>query len=270
MKTIHQAFHTLWDRPGKKLRPKLVYWFGERYGIPRARLKPYAWAAEAVHTATLLHDDVVDRADQRRGGPSANQLFDNTVPVLSGDYWLARAMQTVAETGSLELVRELCRSVRDLVDGECLQHELRFTIPDAETLDRIAVLKTSSLIRWCGLVGPTLAGSSERDAVERFLEDWGREFQRRDDLLDLVGDEGKPAWGDLREGKINWALRQILEVEPVLRAEVETAFARRAIDEALVDKAARHARPHLARLDALCPLRSPEWPIESRLLRACP
>lgn len=239
MTKLHRAFFTLWDRPGKELRPKLVYYFGESYGIDRPTLEPFAWAAEAVHTATLLHDDVIDRAETRRGGPSANELFDNTVPVLSGDYWLARAMERVAESGSVPLVRELCRSVREIVEGECLQYETRFTIPSLAVIERIATLKTAALVRWCGLVGPILADSPDRDEVEAFLVRWGRDFQRRDDVIDIHGNDGKPAWADLREGKINWAFRQVLDGEPALRRDVEKAFAARAIPPALVDEAAR-------------------------------
>ena len=126
---VGEVCATLWNRKGKRLRAQWVFWFGEAFGFKERELQLYAWAIEAIHTATLLHDDVIDQAALRRGGPSANELFDNTLPVSSGDFLLSDAIFQLSEQGHPVLLKLICQAVKDLTQGEVLQYEQRSHIP---------------------------------------------------------------------------------------------------------------------------------------------
>jgi octaprenyl-diphosphate synthase len=232
---IERVCGTLWERRGKRLRSHLVYWFGELVGVKASELALYAWAAEAIHTATLLHDDVVDEADKRRGGPSANQLFDNTLPVISGDYLLSSALYQIASEGNAELLRLLCKTVRNLSEGESLQYQLKFTIPATiQDYVRITQLKTTSLFLWCALVGPVLSGSQRMSEVTGFMDCFGYLFQFSDDLLDVVGCSTKSKWNDLKEGKLNLVSWRLVQQSERLKVETELAFRKREVTGRLI------------------------------------
>ncbi len=225
----------LWERKGKRLRSRLVFWFGEMCGVPETELETYAWAAEAIHTASLLHDDVVDKSEVRRGEPSANALYDNTLPVLAGDYLFSDAIHQVALAGNIEILRRLCRTVKDLAQGECLQYETRYKIPLREQIYfDISRLKTSSLLRWAGEVGPLLRPTVSLAAVGEFLEGFGAVFQFSDDLLDVHGCPTKERWSDLREGKLNWVTWKMVMANPDLRKRTEKDFAKKTVGPELV------------------------------------
>ena len=162
-------------------------------------------AAELIHTATLYHDDVVDDGRVRRGRPAARMVFGNGMVVLVGDFCLARALETVALTGSLPMVQSLASTVTEMAEGEVSQLE-RAGNPDATVEDYFRVIdrKTASLIAWCarvgGSVGPALA-----EPLERYGRALGRAFQIADDVLDSAIDEataGKSVGHDLQEGKL--------------------------------------------------------------------
>ena len=232
---VDTVCRSLWERRGKRLRSHLVFWFGEMAGIEASHLSLYAWAAEAVHTATLLHDDVIDMATVRRGEPSANVLFGNTLPVLSGDYLLSDAVQRIAEKGEPRLLAGLCSALKQLVCGESLQYELRFTIPKSERIFwRIAELKTASLLKWAALVGPELAGSPWKSNLESFMLSFGQLFQFSDDLLDVVGADDKEAWVDLREGKLNFVTWQLLARDPELAQYTQEQFDKKNVSDTVV------------------------------------
>lgn len=221
---IRQACHLLWDRRGKRLRPHLVFWFGDWFGVSSTVLTPYAWAAEALHTATLLHDDVIDASPKRRGGPSANALFDNTVPVLAGDYLLSEAVSRVVQAGNPQLALSFCETLRSLTEGELLQYELRHRIPTWGQIQEVADKKTASLFCWAASVGPTLARSPRRGAVLSFVTSLGRLFQFGDDLLDLCGTAEKGSGLDLMAGQVNGACWHLLESHPSFRQAVSRFF----------------------------------------------
>ncbi len=234
---LEEAIDTLWKRRGKRLRPHLVYWFGEIAGVSPSRLDLYAWAAEAVHTATLLHDDVVDEADRRRGGPSINRLYDNSIPVLSGDYLISDVLERIATSGEPRLLASLCRNIKLLCRGEALQQEWRYRIPPSLlTILRIRHLKTSPLFTWCGSVGPTLAESPHHFAIRRYLGRFGLLFQLTDDLLDVVGTSGKGVGNDLREGIVNAFVAPLLDEDMRLRSRVLSAFRERAVPPSLLNE----------------------------------
>lgn len=239
---VEDVCGALWERKGKRLRSRLVYWFGGLCGIAEEDLEVYAWAAEAIHTASLLHDDVVDKADVRRGEPSANALYDNTLPVLSGDYLFSDAIHQVAMQGNGEILQRLCRTVKDLAQGECLQYQNRFQVPLREQifLD-VTRLKTTSLLRWAGQVGPLLNPVLPLAAVDGFFEGFGNVFQFSDDLLDVHGCETKERWSDLREGKLNWVTWQMVTANPDLRKRTERDFAKREVGPDLIGAFTRAA-----------------------------
>lgn len=224
---------TLWDRKGKRLRPRFVLWFGEFFKVAPERLSVFAWAAEAIHTASLLHDDVIDCADRRRAGLSANAIFDNSLPVLSGDYLFSDAIQRVAVQGNREILERLCLTVKSLAEGECLQYSQRYRIPQFEHFfERVNKLKTSSLLLWAAQVGALLQGEYALAHIEAFVSRFGQLYQYSDDLLDVVGTETKPQWNDLREGKVNWVVWQLIKEQPALAELLEKDFLARRISDA--------------------------------------
>ena len=232
---IQEINQLLWSRKGKRLRPHLVYWFGEIAGVEHKKLETYAWAAEAVHTATLLHDDVIDRADMRRGGPSAAKVYDNTLSVLAGDYLLGDVIYQVALQGNQENLLLLTQVMKDLCSGECLQYETRYKIPEsANVFADIARLKTSSLFKWCSLVGPNLVESALRNEISDFIESFGVLFQQTDDFLDVYGTDTKAKWNDLQEGKLNSISWPMVKNNIELKSMVEEKFSKEQIDEELI------------------------------------
>lgn len=238
---LGEVCRALWARPGKRLRSHLVYWFGDLVGIEPERLDLYAWAAEAIHTATLLHDDVIDRAEMRRGGASANRIFDNTLPVLAGDFLFSDAVHQVAVRGDPRLLTGLCEVLKSLASGECLQYELRFRIAENEQVYRtITRLKTSSLFAWAAKVGPTLAGGQLVGAVSRFVDDFGAFFQYADDILDLIGSPDKGRWTDLREGQLNFAAWHLAAACPDLRSWIAGDFAAGKVTTELISEFERN------------------------------
>src|SRR3954451_5989062 len=190
---------------GKRLRPLMAALAARATGASIEHGLAVGCAAELIHTATLYHDDVVDDGRVRRGRPAARLVFGNGIVVLVGDFCLARALETVALTGSLPMVQSLAATVTEMAEGEIAQLE-RAGNPDATIDDYFRVIdrKTASLIAWCtrvgGAVGPTLAAALERDS--RAL---CRAFQIAADVLDADVDEttaGKSVGHDLQEGKL--------------------------------------------------------------------
>jgi octaprenyl-diphosphate synthase len=207
---------------GKRLRPLLAVLGARAAGIPLEHGVAVGAAAELIHTATLYHDDVVDDGRVRRGRPAARMVFGNGIVVLVGDFCLARALETVALTGSLPMVQSLATTVTEMAEGEVAQLE-RAGNPDATVEDYMNVIdrKTASLIAWCarvgGAVGPALDGP-----LERYGRAVGRAFQIADDVLDADVDEetaGKSVGHDLQEGK--------LTLPVLLACEADAAFGKR-------------------------------------------
>jgi len=225
---IEQVCSLLWERKGKRLRSQWVYWFGEALGVGANDLKLYAWAVEAIHTATLLHDDVIDKAPLRRGGPSANEVFDNTLPVLSGDYLLSDAIFQLSDRGHPLLVKQMCRAVKELTQGEVLQYEHQYRIPQNEqyyeTLNR---LKTSALLNWAAQVGSILTTGKENSTLSEIAFRYGALYQLTDDVLDVRGTPTKKSWQDLREGKVNEVVFLLLSSYPEIKNEWEQMLSER-------------------------------------------
>jgi len=199
--------HTL-KAGGKRLRPALVTLCASATGLPfdPIRARKLGACMEMIHMATLIHDDVIDGADTRRGKPTASAVFGNTAAILSGDVLLARAMAILAHDGDLDIIRMVSEAVVELAEGEVRELETRgqlgLTIDDHYAILR---LKTASFIEACCRTGAKVAGASE--AIEQALGEFGHHigiaFQLVDDLLDYRGNNGqtgKPRATDFHEG----------------------------------------------------------------------
>nr|WP_209016003.1 polyprenyl synthetase family protein [Roseibium sp. RKSG952] len=193
---------------GKRLRPMLTLACAQMFGYQGAGHVMLAASVEFMHTATLLHDDVVDESDMRRGKLAARKLWGNQASVLVGDYLLGQAFKMMVDVGSLEALRILSEASAVIAEGEVLQLGAAKNIQttEAEYL-RVIEAKTAALFAAAAEVGPVVAGQS--DAMKAAARSYGMElglaFQLVDDALDYGGtsaDLGKEVGDDFREGKI--------------------------------------------------------------------
>lgn len=190
---------------GKRVRPLLVCLLGRALNLPfDHKLQVSAMAAELVHNATLLHDDVLDGARTRRGRIAAHLKYDAHTAILSGDALLCKAMADVARLGDAEIFANLALTLRDLVEGECLQADLVGKVhEELDTVLEVCRRKTGALFAWCGWVAGRLAGRNAEE-LRKFGKHLGLAFQLLDDVLDWQSDtSGKPKIQDLREAKLN-------------------------------------------------------------------
>ncbi|MGZ3657630.1 MAG: polyprenyl synthetase family protein [Bdellovibrionota bacterium] len=196
--------HHLLAAGGKRVRPLLVALLARALDQPFDRLAPCAVAAELVHTATLLHDDILDDASTRRGRITAHLKYGAHTAILSGDALLSKAISDIAELGDPEVLKRLAQTVRELVEGECLQADLMGQVhSDVDAVLEVARRKTASLFAWCGWVTGHRAGRHAEDLF-RFGTHLGLAFQLLDDILDWEGkNTGKPLFLDLHETKLN-------------------------------------------------------------------
>ncbi len=218
--------HTL-TAGGKRLRPALVTLAARAAGrgFPTRTVHASAAAAELIHMASLIHDDVVDGSAERRGRPTANATFGNQISVLVGDYLLAKSIFLAAREGSMDVIRVISQVTVGLSEGEVLQLTAKGDVDTSEeTYLTIIEKKTAGFIAGCCEVGGLLAGATppELAALVTYGRTCGLAFQIADDLLDYVGDPhktGKPQCGDLREGKMTLPLILTLrDVSPEERA----------------------------------------------------
>ena len=197
---------------GKRVRPALVFLAAGACGGVNQRSFIGAAMVELLHTATLVHDDVVDQADERRGVASINAVWKNKVAVLVGDYFLSRGLMIAVNNGEFDYLRVTSDAVRRMSEGELLQiQKSRQKAIDEETYFRIISDKTASLISTCCAIGAISATDREdiRTALTQFGELVGLAFQIRDDVLDYTSRTfilGKPVGNDIREGKVTLPL----------------------------------------------------------------
>ena len=218
---------------GKRVRPALTIlsnYAAGGDGSDRSSIR-MATVMEFLHTATLVHDDVIDKAEVRRNRPSINSEFGNQTAVLMGDWLYMSAFETSLAERSLPLLDILTAVTRKMTEGELLQLTLlgRTDISEEQYFDVIA-RKTAHLFSACCEIGALLGGADA--ATQGRLRDYGMNlgtaFQLVDDLLDFTGTEqslGKPAGADLIEGKISLPLIFLLQSHPELRADVQTVIA---------------------------------------------
>ena len=204
---LQQAVNHLLQKKGKLVRPTLVFLSARLFGSVNQTVYDVALALELLHTASLVHDDVVDESDRRRGQASVNALMTNQIAVLVGDFLLSRALHHAAQTGDAKVVDVVANLGQTLADGELLQ----LANLDDEKLDEASYYmvvrkKTSSLFAVAAQLGVLSSGGSEEEAerMRRFGHLVGTCFQLKDDIFDYdtTTDVGKPAGNDMKEGKL--------------------------------------------------------------------
>ena len=195
------------QRGGKRMRPMLILLTAKNYGEVSSVTQNAALGLELLHTASLVHDDVVDESDQRRGQPSVNAEYNNKVAVLVGDYILSTALLRVALSDNHEIVQELAELGRTLAAGEILQLS---NISNQEISEdvyyQVIDKKTAVLFEACCKLGAISVGAP-RDVIEKaakFGHNIGMIFQIRDDIFDYYDSAqiGKPTGNDMLEGKL--------------------------------------------------------------------
>ncbi|WP_460172059.1 polyprenyl synthetase family protein [Thermus sp. FJN-A] len=219
IRLIHQDLVTA---GGKRIRPRLVFLASRALGGAPFELE-LALAVELLHSATLLHDDLIDDAETRRGKEAAFRKYGNAVSVLSGDFLLSRLLHVIAKTGRMELVERFAQVAKTLSEGEVLQFQVA-ALEDysLENYERIITAKTAVLMELAAEGPALLKGEPEevRQALSRFGLLYGQAFQMRDDYLDLMGSPealGKPVGGDVREGKATLITLLLMERFPEVR-----------------------------------------------------
>ncbi len=256
---MHEASRHLVEAGGKRFRPLLVL-LAAQFGDPEAPgVVPAAVVMELTHLATLYHDDVMDEAVMRRGAPSANSRWDNTVAILTGDFLFARASDLLADLGP-EYVRIQARTFERLVSGQ-----IKETVGPADGEDALAHYlavvadKTGSLIAASARFGAGLSGAPEgvADLLTQFGERIGVAFQLADDVLDVAsesGESGKTPGTDLREGVATLPVLHALAGSDPADDRLRTLLSAPLTDDALHAEALRLLRAHpateLARADA--------------------
>lgn len=225
-RVVHAAANHLLDLKGKHLRPTCVA-LASRFGdgfTPRAR--SLAVAVELVHSATLLHDDVVDVAERRRGQPTACVVYGNAASIFAGDWLLVAALRKIAAAGVPGLLDQMLAVIDEMIVAESIQLERRGQLAGTrEDYFTVAEGKTAALFRWAMIAGARSAAlpASAEGALDRFGLHLGVAFQAVDDELDFGTSDvtGKDPLADLREGKLTFPVVVALERQPALRAQIE-------------------------------------------------
>jgi octaprenyl-diphosphate synthase len=228
---IPEVTRHLIEAGGKRLRPMLTLAAARMMGYAGPYHVHLAATVEFIHTATLLHDDVVDGSEQRRGRPTANLLWDNKSSVLVGDYLFARSFQLMTETGSMPVMKILSEAAATIAEGEVLQLTAAQNLATNEaTYLRVVRGKTAALFAAACEVGGVISGASaaETKALAQFGDALGVAFQIADDLLDYWGSDGigKNRGDDFRDRKLTLPLIKAIAAGD----EGERAFWRRTIE----------------------------------------
>ena len=195
------------NRAGKRMRPMLILLMTANYGDITDVTQHAAVGLELLHTASLVHDDVVDESDERRGQSSVNAEYNNKVAVLVGDYILSTALLQVSYTHSEPIVRYLAELGRTLSNGEILQlSNVQNREISEEVYYQVIKQKTAALFEACAGIGALSAGALEEDVndAKMFGRNLGMIFQIRDDIFDYYDsdDIGKPTGSDMADGKL--------------------------------------------------------------------
>ena len=204
---LGSALEHIRRRAGKRMRPMLILLMARNYGAVTDSTLNAAVGLELLHTASLVHDDVVDESGERRGQASLNATYNNKVAVLVGDYLLSTALLHVAYTGNKQIVQYLAELGRTLASGEILQlSNIRSQGISEDVYYQVIRQKTAALFEACCAIGALSAGAAEADivAAKEFGCNLGMIFQIRDDIFDYFesADIGKPTGNDMAEGKL--------------------------------------------------------------------
>ena len=214
---VNQIAEYIISAGGKRIRPVLVLLLANAYGYKGTGHHELAAVVEFIHTATLLHDDVVDESDMRRGRQTANAMFGNAASVLVGDYLYSRSFEMMTALDEMRVMRILSRATTVIAEGEVLQL-LNMHDPDVsqESYLRVIRSKTAKLFEAAAQLGALVAGADDAriEAAGEYGRSLGTAFQLIDDVLDYAGDAteiGKNVGDDLREGKPTLPLIYVME-----------------------------------------------------------
>ena len=216
---LSQALEHIKNRGGKRMRPMLIFLLAKNFGEVSDVTQNAALGLELLHTASLVHDDVVDESTERRGQASVNATYNNKVAVLVGDYVLSTALLHISYTRSDIIVRELANLGRTLSNGEILQlSNIRNQIISEDVYYQVIMQKTAALFESCATIGALSAGASsvQVEAAKVFGRNIGIIFQIRDDIFDYFDskDIGKPTGNDMMEGKLTLPIIYALNHQP--------------------------------------------------------
>ncbi len=235
---VNQVAEYIVNSGGKRLRPALVVLSAKAFGYSGAQHHSLAAVVEFIHTATLLHDDVVDESELRRGRATASALFGNAASVLVGDFLYSRAFQMMVEVGDMRIMQTLADATNTIAEGEVLQllncHDAGV---DAANYLRVIHCKTAKLFEAAMSIGAILAGAggSLEPAAAKYGMHLGTAFQLIDDVLDYSGDAqetGKNLGDDLAEGKPTLPLIYAMQHGDAR----QSALVRAAIEEGAIDR----------------------------------
>lgn len=221
------AAHLL-EAGGKRVRPLTVLLAAACFGPIPAAARDLAVVAELVHLATLLHDDVIDDGEERRGKTTPRRVWGNAVSVLAGDLLLTHALERTAAAAGPVVLGDLLATLRRLVDGEVVQLRGRTRLDLSEDVYfRVVGDKTAALFAWAARSGAAVAGAPAEAAAAlgQFGVRVGMAFQLVDDVLDYAGDPratGKALFADLLEGKLTLPLLRAIAADPSLGVHVES------------------------------------------------
>ena len=243
---------------GKRVRPAVLLMAARLGGYTGDRAVLYASVVEFIHTATLVHDDIIDGADLRRGRLAVHSRWGNDITVLLGDYLYIKSMAMALTQDSLEIVRLLCDVTLRMIEGELYQLTKTGDVDITEDEHfEIIRRKTAYLFGGCAQIGGMLGSVTpeQEQALREFGFNLGVAFQLVDDLLDYTADEtalGKPIGGDLREGKVTLPIIFLLQRggddadAPDPRASSRTARSRRSSGASILRLLREHRAPELA------------------------
>ena len=217
---LGSALQHIRQRGGKRMRPMLILLMAKNFGRVSAVTQHAAVGLELLHTASLVHDDVVDESAERRGQASVNATYDNKVAVLVGDYILSTALLNVAQTGNQRIVEYLAELGRTLAAGEILQlSNIQNQEISEEVYYQIIKNKTAALFEACAAIGALSADATEDEVLRagKFGQDLGIMFQIRDDIFDYYDSKeiGKPTGNDMAEGKLTLPVIYALNTNPM-------------------------------------------------------
>jgi len=205
---------------GKLLRPALTLLSGKFYNYNLDYLLPMATAIEIMHTATLVHDDTIDKSSVRRGRPTVNEVWDNDTAILLGDYLIAQSEELAVATQNPQVIRLLSQTLMTIASGELAQSFSAFNLKQTrqQYLNRI-ISKTATLISLATESGAILSGAPEKSVkvLKEYGYNLGIAFQIVDDIMDYIGTEeemGKPIGSDLSEGTFTLPAMLLLEYYP--------------------------------------------------------
>lgn len=246
---LQAAIEQILKATGKHVRPLLVLLSAKMCGGVTDCTINSAVFLELLHTATLIHDDVVDETHERRGIPSLNAIFDNRVAVLAGDYVLSTALIRSIQTGDLRIIGIVSDLGRELSEGEIKQMETADeSILDESCYLQVIYKKTATLLAACTAIGAISAGADAPaiETMRSFGENIGYAFQIRDDIFDYFKESniGKPTGNDIREGKVTLPLLYALnhegeKAEPMLEIIRKKDFTDEHVDQ-LIQFAKEH------------------------------